>query len=275
MNYSVLMSVYFKENAQYFLESVQSMLNQTVKPDEIVLVCDGALTEELDSVIGSLQEENKNLFKIIRLEKNGGLGKALQIGVQSCSNEIVARMDTDDIALENRMEKQLAFLEQNPDICAVGGQIQEFNTKLENKVGYRCVPLTPEDVRKTVSYRNPMNHMTVTFRKQSILDVGNYQHFDKFEDYYLWARLLENGYKLANIDSVCVYARVNDAMYKRRAGVEYFKQTLKLEKYLLNSGLANKYQYYRNICIRLFGTVLIPNRIRSHLYNKMMRKTEV
>lgn len=273
--YSVLMSVYYKEDATYFFDAVKSMVNQTVPPDEFVLVCDGILTEELNSTIELLEKENPNLFQVIRLEKNEGLGRALAIGLTSCKNEIVARMDSDDIAVPDRMEKQLSFLEKNADISVVGGHIQEFNGEIENKVACRCVPLSFEEIQKTVAYRNPMNHMTVTFRKESVLSVGNYKHFDKFEDYYLWARLLEKGYKLANLDMICVYARVNDAMYMRRAGLPYFKQTVKMEKFLLESGLMNKKQYCRNLCIRFCGVVLVPNWLRRFLYNRVMRKKEI
>ena len=273
--YSVLMSVYFKENEDYFRDAVRSMLEQTIPPNEIVLICDGPLTKELDYQISIFEKENLGLFKIIRFEKNQGLGKTLAHGILECTNEIVARMDTDDIAVSQRMAWQLAYLQEHEEVSVVGGQIQEFNEILDNKLGYRYVETNPKDVRNSAASKNPLNHMTVTFRKLHVLEAGNYQEYDRFEDYYLWARMLAKGYQISNIDRVCVYARVNYNMYKRRAGMDYFKQTVQMQKYLLSAGICTKGQYVKNLVIRFFGTVVVPNWLREKLYNSLLRKKKL
>lgn len=270
--YTVLMSVYHKENVGYFREAVESMIKQTYPPNEMVVVCDGPLTEELDLQIDRFDKKYPNLFKIVRLEQNQGLGKALAAGLLECTNDLVARMDTDDIAIPERMEWQISFMAEHEDISIVGGQIQEFNEIIENKLGCRYVAVQPDMVRKLAANKNPMNHMTVTFRKQHVLAAGNYQEYDRFEDYYLWARMLAKGYKLANLDRICVYARVNGAMYKRRAGWDYYRQTVKMQKYLLEAGISNKKQYVRNLVVRFLGVVVVPNWLREKLYNNLMRR---
>lgn len=272
--YSVLMSVYCKEKPDYLEESIYSMLNQTVPPADFVIVCDGPLTHELDCVIERFKSENEELFRIIRLPENRGLGEALRIGTEKCRYDIIARMDSDDIAVKNRMELQLAFLNENEDISVVGGQICEFFETLDtddSSCKCRSVPTSSEEVEKLAAYRNPMNHMTVTFRKKAVEAAGGYMGFDKFEDYYLWARMLSKGYRLANIENICVYARVNSDMYRRRGGWHYFCQAYKLEKYLKNEKICTFVQFVRNVIIRFCGAVLVPNFFRRYLYINLLR----
>lgn len=270
--YSVLMSVYIKENPQYLAAAIDSMLGQTVKPSDFVLVCDGPLTDELNQVIEGFLRNYPSLFQVVRLNQNQGLGIALNVGLEACKYEIVARMDTDDVALPERMSWQISTLENCPDLSAVGGQIQEFYLEEGNERGRRLVPTTPETVRKMAAKRNPMNHMTVTFRKSDVIAAGSYQHFDKFEDYYLWARMLAAGMRLTNVNQICVHVRVNDDMYRRRSGWKYFLQTVQLEKYLKSRGLCTTSQFVQNILTRFCGTVLVPNCVRQYLYRAVLRK---
>lgn len=273
--YSVLMSVYVKEKAMYLQEAINSMLNQTIPPSDFVLVCDGPLMPELEHVIKKFTEQNPVLFQIIRLPENRGLGEALRIGLQACKYEIVARMDSDDIALPERMKWQIAVLDERKDISVVGGQIQEFFETQENPGRCRIVPTAPEEIRKTAARRNPMNHMTVTFRKESVIAAGGYMSFDRFEDYYLWIRMLSMGFQMLNLDKICVYARVNMAMYQRRGGLGYFCQTLKLEKIILSTKLCSKRQFIQSIVVRFCGTVLLPNRCRQYFYLTMLRERKL
>ena len=270
--YSVLTSVYRSEEPAYFRLALESVCGQTLPPEEIVVVCDGALTPELDAVLAEFDGAYPGLFHVIRQAENRGLGLALQAGLPACRNEYVSRMDTDDISLPNRMELQLAYLDSHPEISVLGGQIAEFDQEPEEIVGYRQVPVSPEEVRKYAARRNPMNHMTVVMRKSHVLAAGNYQPCEKFEDYYLWARLLSQGRSLANLDQVCVLARVGRGMYQRRGGLTYFSQTLELEKHLLSAGICSRAQYVSNLLVRFCGTVLIPDRFRRHAYNAFLRK---
>lgn len=192
-SYSVLMSVYAKENANYLSAAIESMLCQSCPPTQFVLVCDGPLTPALDKVIIDFTAAHPDLFRILRLPENQGLGFALQEGLSACECQLVARMDSDDIALPLRMEHQLAAMVADPCLDVVGGQIAEFVGDPRNIQGYRMVPISPEEVRQRAVRRNPINHMTVLFRRDAVLAAGNYQDMKGFEDYFLWGRMLASG----------------------------------------------------------------------------------
>lgn len=269
-NFSVLMSVYFKEKPEYLSKSLDSVFEQTVKPTEVVLVEDGKLTEELDEVIALYEKKYKDILKVVKYEKNRGLGIALHDGLLECSNEIVFRMDTDDICLPTRFEKQLkVFNEQNVDI--VGSNITEFDETMENKTSERIVPETDEEIKKMAKKRNPMNHMTVAYKKSSVIAAGNYQDMMYFEDYYLWARMINNGCKFYNVQETLVNVRGGNDMIKRRGGKKYIKPIINFEKALLKLKIINRFQYMKNVTQRV-GVSLIPNSIRFMLYKKALRK---
>lgn len=269
--YSVLMSVYYKEDPDNFKTAIESILNQSVKTNDFVIVCDGDLTPELNLVIDSYVEKY-NIFNIIRLKENKGLGLALAEGLVHCKNELVARMDSDDISVYDRMEFQLEYLEKNPDVDILGGQIDEFIGKEENVIASRVVPTNTSDIRKMIAHRNPVNHVTVMFKKSNIIKVGNYQSCIGFEDYYLWSRALVNGLVISNCDKVCCKVRVDEKYYMRRGGIKYFSHTKNFEKKLFNLGLITRIQYIKNIIERFIATVCIPNFVRGFLFKKIMRK---
>lgn len=270
--YSVLMAVYHKEKPEYFRQAVQSMLFQSVPPDEFVLVCDGPLTEALDAVISDFTFRNPNLFRVIRLEKNMGIGVALNIGLQHCTHELVARMDSDDIAVEERMQLQLEELEKYPDVSVLGGQIAEFNDSPEQITGYRQVPTDVHQIREYIRFRNPMNHMTVVLRKSHILWVGNYQDVPGFEDYFLWTSLTAQGYKMRNIGDVCCVVRADAGLYSRRGGIRYFHNTMRIERFLREKGIISRQQFCRNVAVRFAGTILLPPRARKAVFVHFLRK---
>lgn len=270
--YSVLMSVYYKESAHNFDNAIKSMLNQTVPPNEFVIVCDGTLTDELERVIDKYTSKKENIFNILRLEENKGLGNALHIGIEACKNELIVRMDSDDISVKNRVELQLKAVEKYPDASVIGGQIVEFRDDNETVTGKRKVPLDSEEIRKRVSYRNPVNHVTVLLKKSDIIKVGNYQDMPGFEDYYLWIRLIKEGYKIVNIEETCCYVRVSPNMYARRGGMQYFKNTQRFEQVMLKLGVQNHFQYVCNLIIRFLSSVVVPNKMRHILFNIFLRK---
>lgn len=266
------MSVYSKENPEYLKQSLNSIINQTVKPDEIVVVKDGPLTSELENVIEKYKNTFKNLFKIVDIKENVGLGLALREGVLNCSNEIIARMDTDDICIPERFEKQIKFLENNPDIDIVGSWISEFKNSPENIYAQRIVPLSHNKIHEFAKWRNPMNHMTVMFRKQSVIDAGNYEHFQSFEDYYLWVRMLNKGCKFANIEESLVKARAGELMFKKRAGLKYFLENeFLIQKTLLDMNFINEHHFLRNVTLKFLLRV-IPANIMAYAYNGFLRK---
>lgn len=273
--YSVLMSVYAGEEASHFRQAVNSMLFQTVPPAEFVLVCDGPLTGALDDAVAEFQEQYPQLFRVIRLLENRGLGIALQAGLLQCRNELVARMDADDIALPDRMEKQLAAMEKYGNPAVVGGQIAEFVHDPARITGYRQVPLTNEEIHRRGGILCPVNHMTALLRKSDILAAGGYRHFPTYEDYHLWTRLLAAGYRFYNIEDVCCHVRVDETFYNRRGGWEYFVKTYRMERYILESKLINRAQFCCNIVLRFAFTVLTPEKLRGAMFNRFLRKNKL
>ena len=183
LKFSVLMSVYKKENAEYFKQAMDSVINQTLAPEQIVLVRDGEVPELLQQTIDEYLEKFPELFTYVPLEQNGGLGNALNFGLNYCRNELVARMDTDDICVPDRFEKQVAFFKENPEIDIVGGNIAEFSESIEKIIDYRVVPKTQDEISKRIKTRSPLNHVTVMFKKTAVLNAGNYQPFHFVEDW--------------------------------------------------------------------------------------------
>lgn len=271
--YSVLMSLYFKEKPAYFQDAMESMLHQTVLPDEIVLVKDGPLTEELDQLIDGYVEMYPEIIRILPLETNHGLGVALRIGLKECRNELVARMDTDDIAALDRCEKQLAIFESDPAVGVVGGHITEFIGEEENLVAKRRVPEQNEEIHAYMKSRNPFNHMTVMFKKSEVEQAGSYLDWFWIEDYYLWIRMMENGSKFYNLQSVLVKVRVGSDMYKRRGGMRYFKSQARLFWYMRKAGLIGPIMFYRNLLVRFTVQILMPNWLRGKALRRFARSS--
>lgn len=270
VNFSVLMSIYVKENPLWFEEAIRSILNQTVVPDEIVIVQDGKLTEELDKICDYYVKNYNDIFRVIKLPNNQGLGKALQIGVSECRNEWVARMDTDDISLPNRFELQVNFIKKHSDIDIVGGYIDEFSGEIKNKIGHRLLPLENLELRKFAKFRNPFNHMTVMFRRSAVIAAGNYKPFHLMEDYYLWYRMIINNCKIANIPHYLVHARV-DNMVDKRGGWKYFCSEYKLYKEFFNSGYIMCIEYIWVLLVR-FICRMSPSFLRKKIYYTAVHK---
>lgn len=253
--FSVLMAVYAKEDPEHFRIALESIWqNQTVKPSEIVLIKDGPLTEELEMVITSFEESAP--LKIHQLDHNQGLGVALAEGIHLCQNELVARMDSDDISAPDRFEKQLRFMTGYPEVAISGTFIAEFVTSTDLICSYRKLPVVHPQILRFAKQRNPMNHMTVFFKKSAVLQAGNYQPFLGYEDYWLWIRMLQNKCLMANLPESLVYARIGNNMHARRHGSKFFLQELKLQQRLLRVGFLTKSDYVKNIFLRAFPRLL-------------------
>ena len=269
LKYSVLMSVYYKEKPEYLRESIISMLEQTVTPNEIVLVKDGELTDELEKVICEFNE-NK-IIRVISLKENVGLGKALNIGLNECRNELVARMDTDDISVNNRCEKQLLKFYNNNQLSVVGSGVEEFINEPNNVIAYKNVKTDYREIKKQMKYRNPMSHPSVMFKKIDVLKVGSYKHWLLNEDYYLWIRMVQEGFVFENIDEPLVKMRITNDTYLRRGGWKYFITQKNLFNYMLKNKMINIFEYFYNNIIRFVVRILIPNKIRKVLYLRILR----
>lgn len=267
--YSVLMSVYHKEKPEYLREAIESVLNQTVKTDDFVIVCDGPLTNGLDDVIANFVTTFPGLFNIVRLPENVGLARALNKGIVKCKNNIVARMDSDDISAPNRMEEQLKAMKEK-DAHIVGSNITEFEGSLDNLGADRIVPETHEEIYEFAKKRTPFNHPSVMYKKDAVIDAGLYEDYRFFEDYNLWATMLYKGYKGYNIQETLLYMRAGQDMYKRRGGFKYVSYIIRFNKHLRKMGFISMKQYLFAITARSIVSI-IPNKLRVLIYSKKLR----
>ena len=271
MKFSVCLSVYRNDKSQDFLTAVRSIYNQTMPPSEIILVVDGPIPDTVENAIATLQDEIL-VMKVIRLEKNCGHAIARQTGLDAAANNLCAVMDSDDISVPNRFEKQLKAFDKHPEVTVVGGIINEFIGSPENVVGTRIVPEKDADIKDYLKSRCPMNLVTVMLKKDDVMKVGGYLDWYCEEDYYLWIRLTMAGYKFYNIQEKLVNVRVGEEMYQRRGGVKYFKSEAKLQKYMWKNGIISFPKYCYNVFLRLILQVLMPNSIRGWAFKTFARK---
>ena len=269
MKLSVLMSVYSKESAEFLSQSLDSLAAQTLQADEIVVVEDGPLGTKLRDV---LSDARKRLPIVeVRLPAHVGLGPALREGLDACGGELVARMDADDICAPNRFARQLDFLDRNPGIHVAGSAIAEFGDNHAAAASIRRLPASSEELLRFAKYRNPLNHVTVVFRRDAVLAAGSYQPCAGFEDYHLWVRMLRQGFSLHNLPDVLVYVRCGNGMQRRRGGLSYFSRELAFQAFLYKAGLVNATDCARNILLRA-PIRMAPAFIRSFCYNRFLRE---
>lgn len=268
--YSVLMSVYHKEKPEYLKQAIESIQAQTLSTNDFVLVCDGPLTVPLDSVIKAKQQEIGKTLNVVRLAKNRGLGNALNEGIKHCKNELVARMDSDDISYPNRCERQLVVFNIHPEVSICSGIVEEFTTDPNIVDSKRVPPETTTEIVEFAKKRCPFNHPCVMYKKSAVEAVGSYQDFYLLEDYYLWIRMLMAGYQGYNIQEPLLHMRAGSDMYLRRAGWKYAKTQAKLFKFMKQQGFIGNGQYIKSCVIRS-GSALAPNWLRKFMFERVLR----
>ena len=269
MKLSVLMSVYAKESPHCLRQSFESLAMQTRQADEMVVVEDGPLGGEL---LDALDDAGRILPIVrVRLFAQCGLGAALREGLDACSGEFVARMDSDDICVPGRFACQLDFLERNPQVDVAGSAIAEFEDDPLCAVSVRRLPETSQELARFARYRNPLNHVTVMFRRESVLNAGSYQPCEGFEDYQLWVRMLGRGCRLHNLPEVLVYVRCGNGMHRRRGGFSYFLRELAFQRFLHRSGMLTLPGVARNVLLRA-PIRIAPVFIRSFCYERFLRE---
>ena len=268
LKFTVLMSVYYKENPRYLDESLNSLAVQTYQSDEIILVIDGGISNELQVVI----DKWIKLLPIITipLEKNVGLGKALNIGIKHATNNIVARMDTDDVCVPERFEKQIKYFEENANTIILGGAIEEYNESLDMKIGRRFSCVSNDEIVDYSVKRNPFNHMTVMFNKNFILNVGGYHHHLYMEDYNLWLRCIARGAICHNLSDTLVLVRAGDKMIERRRGWSYVKSEFQLASLKFKCISEKKTQTLIISALRILSRIL-PLQMLSAIYKTLRR----
>ena len=269
--FSVCMSVYRNDDVLFLQQALDSIMQQSYMPDEVVLVVDGPVSDELRNAIESKAQEYAQI-KPVYLPENKGLGNALREALLHANNAIIARMDSDDISMPGRFEKQLEYLQSHPDVDLVGGQITEFIDTPDNIVAKRNVPLSHEEIIKYMRVRCPFNHPTVMFRKKAVLDAGNYQDWFWNEDYYLWIRMMEHGCRFANLPEVLVNMRSGEDQYSRRGGKKYFRSEKEIQKLMLNKGFISWPRYCFNVVARWGVQVAMPNWLRGFVFQRLFRK---
>lgn len=272
MKFSVAMCVYHKDDAQWFMQSLESITTlQTCKPSEVVIVADGPIYGALNDYVSEL-EKRTDLFKVIRLPQNVGHAGARRVAFDAASNEIIAIMDADDISVPDRFEKTLEFMAKHPDVAVVGGQIEEFIGSKENIVGKREVPCRHDDILIWLKGRCPFNQVSVTMLRSPGSSVGGYMEWYCDEDYFLWIRMAEAGYKFANLPDTLVKVRVGEDMYRRRGGWKYFKSEARLQGYMLSHKIISLPRYCYNVLGRFAVQVAMPNKLRGFIFQKLFRK---
>lgn len=270
ISFSVCTSVYKNDNPLHIREAFDSLLNQTVLPNEIIVIVDGPVSCAIKDV---LFEYSKNdIFNIKYLDENIGLGRAMNLAVRLANNEYIARMDSDDIALPDRFEKQLAYLRSNPKVSVLGGQITEFIDSPSNVVAKRVCPIEHKEILAYMTRRCPFNHMTVMFKKSDIVSAGNYIDWNWNEDYFLWLRLMKNGALFHNLGDTLVNVRVGKDMYARRGGAKYFKSEYRLQKYMYKKGIIGFFKFCVNVATRFVIQIMLSNKIRGWVYRLLLRR---
>lgn len=264
--YSVLMSLYKKENPEYLRIAIDSMLNQTVAPDEIVLVEDGPLTDELYAVL----DEYPMLHRV-KNEINLGLGLALNVGLKECRNELVARMDTDDCSKPERCEKQLQRFLEKPYLAIVGSHIYEFVDDISNVISQRIVPITYEEIFKFAKKRSAFNHPAVMYSKTAVLENNGYADLKRNQDVDLFGRMLFNGYKAENIDEALLWFRSSDELAKRRKSWQNTWSYIATIRNFWKMGYSS-FTDYAIVGIAQTGMYLMPIKLQNYIYKNFLRK---
>lgn len=305
LKFSVIMSIYKSDVPELVRVALDSLLQQTLLPNEIVIVGDGPVPAELEQVVSSFKcqvskirttpnpsfakggnlvpedrkesletrnQEPETIVTYLPQEKNGGLGEAMRIAAEAAKYDYLARMDSDDICLPDRFEKQMKCFEENPELSLVGGMITEFDGEPENIIAKRILPLEDAEIKRMMRGRCAVNHVTVIFKKADLMKSGNYQPFWKQEDHYLWARMMEHGCKFRNIPDVVVNVRSGKDQIARRGGLRFYKSVVRVFWYMYRHGLIS-FGYFLYICtVRGIVQVLMPNRLRTWVYLHLLRK---
>lgn len=269
--FSVLMPIYIHEKDDELRTAIDSVINQTLPPDEILIIADKDIPQNTRDILNEYKSKYPEIFNPLVLDRDANLGEARVISIEKAKYNIIANMDSDDISKPDRFEKQMNFMKENQDIDVVGTWIEEFEGNPDNIYAIRKLPLTNEDLYKYCKLRSPINNMTIMAKKMSIIDAGNYATFTGFEDFELWGRMLKKGYKLANIAECLVKARAGKNLVKRRRGIQVFKRELAVYKRFYEYKFVNKFEFMKAISLKLILHI-IPNWFREYIYNNYLRK---
>lgn len=275
MNFSVSICVYDKDNVEYFKESLESIVYQSLLPSQIVLVVDGPINDALEEVINSFKKTIIKVdisFDVFYLKTNVGHGEARRVSIEKATYELVALMDADDLSRYDRFKKQIDIFQSDDRLSIVGGQIMEISHSTKKEISIRTVPLEDKDIKEYMKLRCPFNQVSVMFKKSDVIKAGSYMDFYHNEDYYLWVRMYLIGCKFQNIPEVLVDVRINEEFYNRRGGWKYFLSELKLQKLMYKNSIISFIRFVFNSSIRFILQVVLTDSIRGYIFKKLFRK---
>ena len=272
MKFSVLIPIYAGEKEKNFEECLESIINQTEKPSEILIVKDGPLTQGLNEIIEKKIKGHSEIeIRTYQIQENVGVGMASNIGTKLCQYDYIARIDSDDVSLPDRFEKQINYLEENQEIDILGGFIEEYNEDMNSFISEREVPVEDEEIKRVMKSRCAFNHSTVIYKKDKIIEAGNYGNKRIMEDYDLWIRCTKKGYRMHNLPIVLTKNRTGNSMYKKRSGIKYVKTIIEIENQLYSLKMINSFRKWYNIFIRSLVAIM-PLHIRKFVYINLLRK---
>jgi len=271
MEYSVLMTVYKNDNPEYFRLALKSMIKQTKKPDEIVLVKDGPVPDEIQNVINDLNHKYPNIIHQVQLSQNKGLGLALNEGIKVCRNELIARMDSDDVSAPTRCEREVAEFEKNPNLDIIGCPVIEFVGDIHNRVGRRNVPLDNESIHKYARKRDPFNHPTVMYRKSSVEAVGCYGDLRKNQDTDLWIKMLSNGAVCMNLSDPLFRFRFDEGTYRKRKNWLNTKLLIEIRWKAYKNGFCSLWDFME-VAGAQMAIYFMPAKFQEFVYKKVLRR---
>ena len=267
-NYSVLMTVYKKDNPEFVKAGIDSMIAQTHRTDDFVLVCDGELTDELNLLINDYISKYAKFFNVIRLPQNVGLGAALKRGVLMCKNELIARMDNDDIAKPERCEHEVEYMMKNSDCVLVGAHMNEFDEDPKSPIRIKKVPIGIDNIKKYARRRNPFNHSTVLFRKDAVLEAGNYSEMRTNQDVELWVRMLNKGYRCENLDEILVDFRFESSTLERRKEWKNSKLMIEVWKQFKDKNYCSYFDFLVVKWVQI-AMYIMPKKLLNWVYNNI------
>ena len=267
--FSVLLNIYAKDKPAWIKQALDSVLNNTIRPTEVVIMVDGPVGKDIQAVLDTVTKDKT--VRILSHPVNIGRGAALGYAVPKCNYELIALMDADDVSRKDRFEKELALFKADDELSVVGGQVQEVDANTFEPRAARNVPLTHADIKRYLKTRMPFNNPTIMFKKSAVLNSGNFKAFGLVEDYYMWARVIAKGYKTANVPDIVVDMRVDPALYGRRGGWQYFHMNKMVFDEMKKLGLLSFKDYYYTLSVRFVVQVLMPNWLRSMFYKKALR----
>ena len=275
MNFSVCICVYNKYNINYFKEALESIVNQSLVPNQVVLVVDGPINDGLQNIIDNFQEKSLTLmisFEVTYLKENKGHGEARRLSIENAKYNLIALMDADDISRYNRFELQLDIFKNDNNLSIVGGQIMEIAHDTKKEISIREVPVKDKEIKQYLKTRCPFNQMSVMFKKDDVIKAGNYIDFYHNEDYYLWVRMYLNNCQFYNIPEILLDVRINEEFYNRRGGWKYFLSEFKLQRIMYKNSIISLYRFIFNSSVRFLLQVVLTNSIRGFIFKKLFRK---